>query len=245
MEVMHQVESRRDSTTHQGEGSPMLTMRRLSKLYRTRTVETAALDGIDLQIDRGEYVAITGPSGCGKSTLLALLGMLDVPTSGDYEFEGIAVAGYSESKLARTRRGKIGFVFQSFNLLDDLTVEQNVALALEYANVPVGEHRSRIAEVLNQLGVGHRAGHRPSLLSGGQQQRVAIARAVVSHPSLLLADEPTGNLDSAHGAEVMRILRAINEQGTTVVMVTHSPVHALQASRTVEMLDGKVVKNSA
>lgn len=219
----------------------MLKLRRLSKLHRSGEVETTALDQIDLDIDAGEYLAVTGPSGCGKSTLLGILGLLDAPSSGEYWFDGTNVAGWSEARLTRLRRGRIGFVFQSFNLIDDLSVAENIELALEYGDVPAREHRGRIDEAMDRLGLSHRAGHRPSQLSGGQQQRVAIARAIVSRPALLLADEPTGNLDTAHGDEVMRILRDLNAEGTTLVMVTHSATHAAMAHRTLRLLDGRVL----
>ncbi len=219
----------------------MLKIRNLTKIHRSNGIETTALDRIDLDIEEGEYVAITGPSGCGKSTLLGILGMLDSPNSGEYWFDGENVVGRSEAALSRLRRGRIGFVFQSFNLIEDLTVAENVGLALEYGDVPAGEHKQRVLQALERLGVSHRAGHRPSQLSGGQQQRVAIARAIVSKPPLLLADEPTGNLDSSNGDEVMRILRELNADGTTLVMVTHSPYHAAQASRTLRLLDGRVL----
>jgi putative ABC transport system ATP-binding protein len=219
----------------------MLRLSGVSKIHTAGEVRTTALDRIDLEIAAGEYVAITGPSGCGKSTLLSVLGLLDVPTSGEYWFEGRNVAGWSEAKLNALRRGKIGFIFQSFNLIEELTVFENVELALEYTGMPAAERRRRVRDMLDRLGVAHRAGHRPSQLSGGQQQRVAIARALVAGPAMLLADEPTGNLDTAHGDEVMRLLRTINAEGTTVVMVTHSPAHAAQASRTLRLLDGRIV----
>jgi putative ABC transport system ATP-binding protein len=219
----------------------MLKLSGVSKIHRAGEVQTTALDRIDLDIAAGEYVAITGPSGCGKSTLLSVLGLLDVPTSGEYWFEGQNVAGWSEGRLNALRRGKVGFIFQSFNLIEELSVYENVELALEYTGTPAAERRRRVQEMLQRLGVAHRAGHRPSQLSGGQQQRVAIARALVAGPAMLLADEPTGNLDTAHGDEVMRLLRQINADGTTVVMVTHSPAHAAQASRTLHLLDGRVV----
>jgi putative ABC transport system ATP-binding protein len=219
----------------------MFKLRQLTKTFRAGDVETTALDRIDLDIEAGEYLAITGPSGCGKSTLLGLLGLLDAPTSGEYWFDGQDVAGWNERQLNTLRRGRIGFVFQSFNLIDDLTVAENIALALEYGGLPARARRERVAEVMDRLGIAHRAGHRPSQLSGGQQQRVAIARAIAARPALLLADEPTGNLDSAHGAEVMRLLRELNAEGTTLVMVTHSLEHAAQASRTLRLLDGRVV----
>ncbi|CAN7655039.1 ABC transporter ATP-binding protein [Pseudoduganella sp. LjRoot289] len=219
----------------------MLKLSGVSKVHLAGEVQTTALDRIDLQIDAGEYVAITGPSGCGKSTLLSLLGLLDVPSSGEYWFDGKNVAGWSEAKLNELRRGRIGFIFQSFNLIEELSVFENVELALEYTGMAARERKARVTAMLDKLGVAHRAGHRPSQLSGGQQQRVAIARALVSGPALLLADEPTGNLDTAHGDEVMRLLRTINAEGTTVVMVTHSPAHAAQASRTLNLLDGRVM----
>jgi len=219
----------------------MFKLKHLTKTFRSGDIETTALDRIDLDIEAGEYLAITGPSGCGKSTLLGILGLLDAPSSGEYWFDGHNVAGWSEKQLNTLRRGRIGFVFQSFNLIDDLTVAENIGLALEYGELPARERRARVNEVMERLGLTHRAGHRPSQLSGGQQQRVAIARAIAARPALLLADEPTGNLDSAHGAEVMRILRELNAEGTTLVMVTHSLEHAAQASRTLRLLDGRVV----
>jgi putative ABC transport system ATP-binding protein len=219
----------------------MLKLRQLSKLHRSGDIETTALDHIDLDIEAGEYLAVTGPSGCGKSTLLGILGLLDAPTTGEYWFDGANVAGWNEARLTHLRRGRIGFVFQSFNLIDDLSVAENIELALEYGDVPAREHRARVDEAMARLGIAHRAKHRPSQLSGGQQQRVAIARAIVSRPALLLADEPTGNLDSAHGDEVMRILRELNAEGTTLVMVTHSAAHAAQATRTLRLLDGRVL----
>ena len=219
----------------------MFKLRQLTKTFRTGDIETTALDRIDLDIEAGEYLAITGPSGCGKSTLLGILGLLDAPSGGEYWFDGHNVAGWNEKQLNTLRRGRIGFVFQSFNLIDDLTVAENIGLALEYGELPSRERRARVNEVMERLGLTHRASHRPSQLSGGQQQRVAIARAIAARPALLLADEPTGNLDSAHGAEVMRILRELNQDGTTLVMVTHSLEHAAQASRTLRLLDGRVV----
>jgi putative ABC transport system ATP-binding protein len=219
----------------------MLKLSGISKTHVAGEVQTTALDRIDLEIEAGEYVAITGPSGCGKSTLLGLLGLLDVPSGGEYWFDGENVAGWSEARLNRLRRGRIGFIFQSFNLIDELNVFENVELALEYNGMGVRERRERVGAMLDKLGVAHRARHKPSQLSGGQQQRVAIARALVAGPALLLADEPTGNLDTAHGDEVMRMLRTINAEGTTVVMVTHSPAHAAQASRTLNLLDGRIV----
>ncbi len=219
----------------------MLKLSGVSKIHVAGEVQTTALDRIDLEIEAGEYVAITGPSGCGKSTLLSLLGLLDVPSSGDYWFEGRNVAAWGEAKLNALRRGRVGFIFQSFNLIEELSVFENVELALEYTGMPARERRAKVAQMLEKLGVAHRAKHRPSQLSGGQQQRVAIARALVAGPAILLADEPTGNLDTAHGDDVMRLLRTINAEGTTVVMVTHSPAHAAQASRTLNLLDGRII----
>ena len=215
-----------------------------TKKFAAGEVVTTALNRISLEIKAGEYVAIMGPSGCGKSTLLSILGMLDTCDSGEYWFEGQNVAGWSEVKLSELRRGRIGFIFQTFNLIEELSVAENVELALEYSAVPARERRERVAQILDKLGVAHRAEHSPSQLSGGQQQRVAIARALITRPAVLLADEPTGNLDSAHGEEVMRLLEQINDAGTTIVMVTHSPSHAARASRTVDMLDGSVTEPS-
>src|SRR5471032_3500761 len=219
----------------------MLKLLGISKIHQSGEIQTSARDRSDLEIEAGEYVAITGPSGCGKSTLLSMLGLLDAPNEGEYWFEGQNVAGWSEAKLNQLRRGRIGFIFQSFNLIEELTVFENVELALEYNGTPARERRERVTAMLDKLGVGHRAKHRPSQLSGGQQQRVAIARALVSDPAVLLADEPTGNLDTAHGDEVMRLLRGINAEGTTVVMVTHSHDHAAQASRSLNLLDGRII----
>jgi putative ABC transport system ATP-binding protein len=219
----------------------MIELNKLTKRHRAGDVETTALDAIDLHIEAGEYVAITGPSGCGKSTLLGLLGLLDAPSSGSYRLQGEDVTGKTPRQLAAIRRGRIGFVFQSFNLIDDMSVRDNVQLAMRYGGLPTGVQRARVAEVLERLGLAHRAAHHPSQLSGGQQQRVAIARAIAARPALLLADEPTGNLDSAHGHEVMQLLRELNDEGTTLVMVTHSAEHAALASRSVRLLDGRVL----
>ena len=223
----------------------MIELQAVSKRHRAGDIETTALDAIDLRIEAGEYVAITGPSGCGKSTLLGLLGLLDQPSSGRYRLQGEEVTGRSPRELAALRRGRIGFVFQSFNLIDELSVRDNVQLALRYGGLPEKAQRARVAEVLERLGLAHRAAHHPSQLSGGQQQRVAIARAIAARPALLLADEPTGNLDSAHGQEVMRLLRELNDEGTTLVMVTHSAEHAALASRSVRLLDGRVLVDAA
>jgi putative ABC transport system ATP-binding protein len=220
----------------------MLTMRGLSKSYRTDTIETIALDAVDLTIEAGEFVAVMGPSGCGKSTLLNVMGMLDSPTGGSYVFDGKEVAGLSESQLADTRKRTIGFIFQSFNLVDELTVRENADLALLYHDIPAAERRARVDRVLDKVGIAHRAKHRPGQLSGGQQQRVAVARALVSEPKLILADEPTGNLDTAHGEEVMKMLRQLNQEGSTIVMVTHSAAHADYATRIVQMLDGRILQ---
>jgi putative ABC transport system ATP-binding protein len=219
----------------------MLSMRELSRVYRTDTVETTALDRIDLDIADGEFVAIMGPSGCGKSTLLNVLGMLDSPSSGSYVFDGQEVAGLPEGKLADVRKANIGFIFQSFNLVDELSVRENIELALLYHDVPAAERRSRVEAVMDKVGIAHRAKHRPSQLSGGQQQRVAVARALVGNPKLILADEPTGNLDTQHGEEVMKMIQTLNREGSTIVMVTHSPSHADYAGRVVNMLDGKIL----
>lgn len=222
----------------------MLRLQSICKIYRTDEVETFALNDISLEIAPGEFVAIMGPSGCGKSTLLNVLGLLDGPSSGSYQFFGEEVASYGERQLTALRRDRIGFVFQSFNLIDDLTVAENVEVALLYRRVAAGERRRRVAKALEQVGMAHRARHRPKQLSGGQQQRVAVARALVSEPSLILADEPTGNLDTANGEAVMGMLSAAAAAGVTVVMVTHSPAHAAQAQRTIRLLDGRVVSET-
>lgn len=220
----------------------MLKMRNLSRVYRTETIETTALDGIDLDIADGEFVAIMGPSGCGKSTLLNILGLLDSPTSGSYSFDGLEVAGLPEAKLADIRKHNLGFIFQSFNLVDELSIRENIELALLYHDVSAAERRRRAEEVMDKVGIAHRARHRPSQLSGGQQQRVAVARALIARPRLILADEPTGNLDTQHGEEVMKMLQALNREGATIVMVTHSPSHADYAGRLVNMLDGRILQ---
>jgi putative ABC transport system ATP-binding protein len=217
----------------------MLTLSHLSKNYRTSEVETCALNEVSLTVERGEFVAVMGPSGCGKSTLLNILGLLDRPSTGSYRLMGAEIAGQREQTLTRLRRDHIGFVFQSFNLIDELTVEENVEVSLLYRK-DGGARRKRVAEALERVGVAHRARHRPQQLSGGQQQRVAIARALVSGPQLILADEPTGNLDTANGDAVMELLKAASAAGTTIVMVTHSPIHAAVAARTIKMLDGRI-----
>jgi putative ABC transport system ATP-binding protein len=222
----------------------MLKLTNVSKIYRTAEVETLALNEISMEVRGGEFVAIMGPSGCGKSTLLNTLGLLDTPTSGDFEFFGEEVARRSERELTALRRDRIGFVFQSFNLIDDLSVAENVEVALLYRRVPTAERRRRVAEALERVGMGHRARHRPQQLSGGQQQRVAVARALVSDPSLILADEPTGNLDTVNGEAVMTLLTEAAAAGVTVIMVTHSLAHAAVAQRTIKLLDGRVVSET-
>ena len=219
----------------------MIKTENLQKHFRTEEVETRALRGVNIEVSEGEFVAIMGPSGCGKSTLLNLLGLLDTPTSGTYRLQGTDVTTLSEDDRTRLRRGVIGFVFQSFNLIDELNVRENIELPLLYMGVPAAERAPRIKEAMERMGIDHRAFHYPNQLSGGQQQRVAIARAVVTHPQLILADEPTGNLDSTNGKEVMSLLRQLNESGTTVVMVTHSMRDASYATRTINLFDGEVV----
>ena len=219
----------------------MIKTENLQKHFRTEEVETRALRGVDIEVRKGEFVAIMGPSGCGKSTLLNLLGLLDTPTSGSYRLQGTDVTTLSEDDRTRLRRGVIGFVFQSFNLIDELNVRENIELPLLYMGVPAAERAPRIKEAMERMGIDHRAFHYPNQLSGGQQQRVAIARAVVTRPQLILADEPTGNLDSTNGKEVMSLLRQLNESGTTVVMVTHSQRDASYATRTINLFDGEVV----
>ena len=221
----------------------MITLNKISKAYRTSDLETLALHEVSLTIAEGEFAAIMGPSGCGKSTLLNVVGMIDRPTAGHYLFDGTDVSALPEDRLLEFRKRSIGFIFQSFNLIEDLSVEENVALPLLYQGMSKSMRRQRVREVLELVGLNHRARHRPSQLSGGQQQRVAVARAVVGDPKLILADEPTGNLDSQNGTEVMEMLQTLNEQGTTIVMVTHSPSHAAQAQRTIHFFDGKVVED--
>lgn len=216
----------------------------LKKLYRTDEIETTALDGINLSVDEGEFVSIMGPSGCGKSTLLHLIGLIDTPSGGEYRFLGEEVAKYRENKRAPLRKAHIGFIFQNFNLIDELTVYENVELSLQYNNVPAAERKPRVEQALEQMNMSHRAKHFPQQLSGGQQQRVAVARAIVNKPHLILADEPTGNLDSEHGEEVMRILSDLNQAGTTVVMVTHSAENAAYGNRIVNLLDGKILSQT-
>jgi putative ABC transport system ATP-binding protein len=222
----------------------MLRLETVSKKYRTSEVETCAINAVSLTIAPGEMVAIMGPSGCGKSTLLNVLGLLDSPDAGEYWFFGEEVARRSEAELTRLRRTGVGFIFQSFNLIDDLNVAENVEVSLLYRKVPSADRRRRVAAALERVGIAHRARHLPQQLSGGQQQRVAIARALVSEPRLILADEPTGNLDTENGTAVMRLLSEINTAGTTVVMVTHSLLHAGYAKRTIQVLDGRVVSET-
>jgi len=220
----------------------VITLKHLSKVYRTAEVETTALRDINLKVEPGEFVAVMGPSGCGKSTFLNIVGMLDAPTEGEYWFDDQNIAGYSEAQLSELRKNALGFVFQSYNLIDELNVSENVELALLYhQDIAPGERKSRVREALERMKVAHRARHMPQQLSGGQQQRVAIARAVVARPKLILADEPTGNLDTANGEEVMQLLTQLNKKGTTIVMVTHSHFHAGYAHRIVNLLDGAIV----
>jgi len=219
----------------------MIKISGLEKLYRTEEVETVALNKLSMEVKAGEFVAVMGPSGCGKSTLLNILGMLDDPDGGSFLFNGTEVAHFNERKRADLRKHNIGFVFQSFNLIDELTVFENVELPLIYTGVKAAERKQRVEEVLTKVQIMHRRSHFPQQLSGGQQQRVAVARAVVNHPKLILADEPTGNLDSSNGNEVMQLLTELNEQGTTIVMVTHSEHDARFSHRVIRMLDGQVV----
>ena len=214
------------------------------KIFRTEEVETIALNGVSLQVAEGEFVAIMGPSGCGKSTLLGILGLLDSPTSGRYWLDGREVGQLKENDRTLFRRGRIGFVFQNFNLIDELTVEENVDLQLKYLDVPKAERKERVLEILRKVSLSQRAKHYPQQLSGGQQQRVAIARAVVGRPKLILADEPTGNLDSKNSEEVMTLLSQLNAEGTTIVMVTHSQHDATYANRVINLLDGAIVDNT-
>ncbi|CDB11062.1 MULTISPECIES: ABC transporter ATP-binding protein [Bacteroides] len=222
----------------------MIEINNLSKVFRTTEVETVALNQVNLHVDEGEFVAIMGPSGCGKSTLLNILGLLDNPTSGSYKLLGQEVADLREKDRTRVRKGKIGFVFQSFNLIDELNVFENVELPLTYLGIKAAERKQRVHDILKRMAISHRAQHFPQQLSGGQQQRVAIARAVVTNPKLILADEPTGNLDSKNGAEVIKLLSELNSEGTTIIMVTHSQHDASFAHRTVHLFDGSVVASN-
>ena len=220
----------------------LIEMQNLSKVFTTDEVETHALDGVHLQIERGEFVSIAGPSGCGKSTLLAILGLLDSPSDGRYLLKGTPVERLDRSERARIRNREIGFIFQAFNLIGDLTVFENVELPLTYRHVPGTERKRMVREALEKVGMAHRQKHYPSQLSGGQQQRVAVARALVGEPSILLADEPTGNLDSANGEAVIEILRTLHRNGATICMVTHDPRYSQYADRTVRIFDGRVVE---
>ena len=221
----------------------MIKTENLQKVFRTDEVETWALNNVSIEVKKGEFVAIMGPSGCGKSTLLNILGLLDNPTSGTYYLDGIEVSKYTESQRTNLRKGVIGFVFQSFNLIDELNVYENIELPLRYLDIPASERKARVTEMMKRMNISHRAKHFPQQLSGGQQQRVAIARAVVAGPKLILADEPTGNLDSKNGKEVMDLLKELNAEGTTIVMVTHSQKDAAQAQRTIDLFDGQIVSD--
>ena len=212
----------------------MIKVTNLSKVFRTEEIETVALNGVSFEIKEGEFVAIMGPSGCGKSTLMNVLGLLDSPTGGSYELLGTEVSGLKEKERTNFRKGQIGFVFQSFNLIDELNVYDNIELPLRYLNISANERRQRVTDIMKRMGISHRAKHYPQQLSGGQQQRVAIARALVANPKLILADEPTGNLDSKNGREVMTLLTELNAEGTTIIMVTHSPKDAAVAQRTMK-----------
>jgi len=222
----------------------MISTENLMKVYTTEEIETTALNKINMEVREGEYLAIMGPSGCGKSTLLNILGLIDVSTDGKYFFLGENVAGYSERKRANLRKNNIGFVFQSFNLIDELTVAENVELPLLYLGISSGERKKRVDEVLERMQLTARRNHFPQQLSGGQQQRVAVARAIVAQPKLILADEPTGNLDSSHGDEVMHLLDELHKQGTAIIMVTHSPTYADYAQRTIHLFDGQIVADN-
>ena len=220
----------------------MIQIENLSKVFRTSEVETIALNHVNIEVKEGEFVAIMGPSGCGKSTLLNILGLLDNPTEGSYKLLGNEVANLKEKERTRLRKGVIGFVFQSFNLIDELNVFENVELPLTYLGIKASERKERVLEILKRMNLSHRAKHFPHQLSGGQQQRVAIARAVVFGPKLILADEPTGNLDSKNGAEVMHLLTELNHEGTTIVMVTHNEHDAKIAHRIIRLFDGSIVE---
>lgn len=219
----------------------MLQIKNLTKAFRTEEIETIALNGIDINVKQGEFIAIMGPSGCGKSTLLNIVGLLDNPTSGQYLLDGKEVGNLKEKERTQTRKGNIGFIFQSFNLIEEMTVYENVELPLVYLNIKSSERKQRVEEALKKMNISHRSGHFPNQLSGGQQQRVAIARAVVANPKLILADEPTGNLDSKNGQDVMDLLTKLNQDGATIVMVTHSQHDASFAHKIINLFDGKVV----
>jgi putative ABC transport system ATP-binding protein len=219
----------------------MLTINNLKKVFRTEEIETVALNNISMQVDNGEFIAIMGPSGCGKSTMLNILGLLDNPTAGEYFLNGNEVGRLKEKERTKARKGNIGFIFQSFNLIEEMTVFENVELPLIYLKVKAQERKKRVEEVLHKMNISHRANHFPHQLSGGQQQRVAIARAVIANPKLILADEPTGNLDSKNGKDVMDLLTQLNHDGTTIIMVTHSQHDAAFAHRIVNLFDGQIV----
>ena len=219
----------------------MITLKNIKKVFKTEEVETWALQNVNLEVKKGEFVAIMGPSGCGKSTLLNLLGLLDTPTEGTYMLDGKDVSHMNEDERTDLRKGKLGFVFQSFNLIDELNVSDNVELPLLYMGIPKKERKQKVKEVVERVAMSHRAQHFPSQLSGGQQQRVAIARAVISHPQIILADEPTGNLESKHGKEVMELLSELHKEGTTIIMVTHSQHDANYAERIINLFDGEIV----
>ena len=221
----------------------MIAVNNLSRIFRTEEIETTAINGVSFEINDGEFVAIMGPSGCGKSTLLNVLGLLDSPTGGSYMLLGTEVAGLKEKDRTKFRKGNIGFVFQSFNLIDELNVYENIELPLRYLNMGAKERKERVTNIMKRMAISHRAQHFPAQLSGGQQQRVAIARAVVANPKLILADEPTGNLDSKNGKEVMNLLRELNAEGTTIVMVTHSQKDAAMAQRIINLFDGQIVSD--
>ncbi len=228
----------------QDDGKPLIQLEGITKVFLTDEVETHALEGVNFEIQQGEYVAISGPSGCGKTTLLSILGLLDTPTSGDYILAGERVARLAPVDRARVRNRQIGFIFQAFNLIGDLTVFENVELPLTYRDMAASERRDRVARALDRVGMTHRAKHFPAQLSGGQQQRVAVARAVAGDPAILLADEPTGNLDSTNGEAVMELLREMNQNGSTICMVTHDARYARHADRTVEIFDGRVLEGT-
>jgi putative ABC transport system ATP-binding protein len=219
----------------------MISISNLTKIYRTEDIETTALNALDLEVKQGEFVSIMGASGCGKSTLLNIIGLLDSPNSGNYNFDGEEVAGYNEKQRAMLRKANIGFVFQNFNLIDELTVYENVELPLIYNKVKTAERKQRVVEILERVGIAHRAKHYPLQLSGGQQQRVAVARALVTNPKLILADEPTGNLDSKNGNEVMELLTELHTSGATIIMVTHSSYDAQFSSRNITLKDGVIL----
>lgn len=219
----------------------MIQIKDLKKVFRTEEIETMALNSISMHVRKGEFIAIMGPSGCGKSTLLNILGLLDNPTSGNYLLDGTEVGNLKEKDRTLTRKGNIGFVFQSFNLIEEMTVFENVELPLTYLKIKASERKKRVEETLKRMSIAHRSGHFPNQLSGGQQQRVAIARAVIANPKLILADEPTGNLDSKNGKDVMDLLTELNKDGATIVMVTHSQHDASFAHRTINLFDGQIV----